>query len=205
VTASLGSIITAIVTPFDQQGNVDEGGFVELLDHLAANGSDGFVICGTTGEAATLSIYYLKSKQLRRAGILHGALPASIPIWGRYHPMMFPNWAVKFFADSLLLYEPHQMQVWQEQETWVKKCFELQLDGGGWSAHSTKLEPVDRLVCEFLQQELAVLPEGATVLDLGCGEGRHLNNLQTALPKLRFVGVDPCAPSDGSVIRPGSA
>ena len=56
MTASLGSIITAIVTPFDQQGNVDEGGFVELLDHLAANGSDGFVICGTTGEAATLSI-----------------------------------------------------------------------------------------------------------------------------------------------------
>ncbi|MBJ7243545.1 MAG: 4-hydroxy-tetrahydrodipicolinate synthase [Solirubrobacteraceae bacterium] len=56
MTTSLGSIITAIVTPFDQQGNVDEGGFVELLDHLAANGSDGFVICGTTGEAATLSI-----------------------------------------------------------------------------------------------------------------------------------------------------
>ena len=56
MTTSLGSIITAIVTPFDQQGNVDEAGFVELLDHLAANGSDGFVICGTTGEAATLSI-----------------------------------------------------------------------------------------------------------------------------------------------------
>ena len=55
MTASLGSIITAIVTPFDQQGNVDEAGFVELLSYLAANGSDGFVICGTTGEAATLS------------------------------------------------------------------------------------------------------------------------------------------------------
>jgi len=55
VSASLGSIITAIVTPFDQQGNVDEAGFVELLHHLSANGSDGFVICGTTGEAATLS------------------------------------------------------------------------------------------------------------------------------------------------------
>jgi len=55
VSASLGSIITAIVTPFDQQGNVDEAGFVELLHHLSADGSDGFVICGTTGEAATLS------------------------------------------------------------------------------------------------------------------------------------------------------
>ena len=55
MTATLGSIITAIVTPFDAQVNVDEAGFVELLDFLAANGSDGFVICGTTGEAATLS------------------------------------------------------------------------------------------------------------------------------------------------------
>ena len=56
MTASLGSIITAIVTPFDAAGKVDEEGFVELLDHLAANGSDGLVVCGTTGEAATLSI-----------------------------------------------------------------------------------------------------------------------------------------------------
>jgi 4-hydroxy-tetrahydrodipicolinate synthase len=56
VSASLGSIITAIVTPFDAAGKVDEDGFVELLDYLAAHGSDGFVVCGTTGEAATLSV-----------------------------------------------------------------------------------------------------------------------------------------------------
>ena len=55
MTKTLGSIITAIVTPFDDKGAVDDQGFVELLRHLAANGSDGFVICGTTGEAATLS------------------------------------------------------------------------------------------------------------------------------------------------------
>ncbi len=53
---SLGSIITAIITPFDSDGKVDEAGFVALLRHLAANGSDGFVICGTTGESATLSV-----------------------------------------------------------------------------------------------------------------------------------------------------
>jgi 4-hydroxy-tetrahydrodipicolinate synthase len=51
----LGSVITAIVTPFDQQLAVDEDAFVALLAHLAANGSDGFVVCGTTGEAATLT------------------------------------------------------------------------------------------------------------------------------------------------------
>ena len=51
----LGTVITAIVTPFDEQLRVDEDAFVSLLHHLAANGSDGFVVCGTTGEASTLS------------------------------------------------------------------------------------------------------------------------------------------------------
>ena len=51
----LGSILTAIVTPFDEGLAVDEEAFVALMHHLAAHGSDGFVVCGTTGEAATLS------------------------------------------------------------------------------------------------------------------------------------------------------
>jgi 4-hydroxy-tetrahydrodipicolinate synthase len=50
----LGSILTAIVTPFDDDGALDEQAFVSLMHHLAGNGSDGFVVCGTTGEAATL-------------------------------------------------------------------------------------------------------------------------------------------------------
>jgi len=50
----LGVILTAIITPFDAGGRVDEDAFVRLMHHLAASGSDGFVVCGTTGEAATL-------------------------------------------------------------------------------------------------------------------------------------------------------
>jgi 4-hydroxy-tetrahydrodipicolinate synthase len=51
----LGSVITAIVTPFDEQLRVNEAAFVDLMGYLAANGSDGIVVCGTTGEAATLT------------------------------------------------------------------------------------------------------------------------------------------------------
>lgn len=54
MSAPLGSILTAIVTPFDASGAVDESAFVDLMNHLAANGTQGFVVCGTTGEAATL-------------------------------------------------------------------------------------------------------------------------------------------------------
>jgi len=53
---ALGAIITAIVTPFDEDLRIDEQAFVDLLHHLAANGSDGFVVCGTTGEASTLEL-----------------------------------------------------------------------------------------------------------------------------------------------------
>jgi len=51
----LGTVLTAIVTPFDGDQRVAAGAFVELMHHLAEHGSDGFVVCGTTGEAPTLS------------------------------------------------------------------------------------------------------------------------------------------------------
>jgi 4-hydroxy-tetrahydrodipicolinate synthase len=51
----LGAILTAIVTPFDADGGVNEDAFVNLMRHLAENGSDGFVVAGTTGEASTLT------------------------------------------------------------------------------------------------------------------------------------------------------
>lgn len=51
----LGTMLTAIVTPFDARSRVDEEAFVALMHHLAENGSDGFVVAGTTGEASTMS------------------------------------------------------------------------------------------------------------------------------------------------------
>jgi 4-hydroxy-tetrahydrodipicolinate synthase len=50
----LGTILTAMVTPFDADGNVDEEAAAALMHHLVEHGSDGLVICGTTGEASTL-------------------------------------------------------------------------------------------------------------------------------------------------------
>ena len=51
----LGKVLTAIVTPFDAELRVNEDAFVSLMHHLAENGSDGFVVAGTTGEASTMS------------------------------------------------------------------------------------------------------------------------------------------------------
>lgn len=46
---------TALVTPFDKDGHIDEAKFGELIDFQIENGINGVVPCGCTGEAATLS------------------------------------------------------------------------------------------------------------------------------------------------------
>jgi 4-hydroxy-tetrahydrodipicolinate synthase len=51
----LGEVLTAIVTPFDEKGDVDLARFRQLASHLVANGSDGLVVTGSTGESPTLS------------------------------------------------------------------------------------------------------------------------------------------------------
>lgn len=50
-----GNILTAMVTPFDQDGNINSEKTKELIDHLIANGTDTLVVAGTTGESPTLS------------------------------------------------------------------------------------------------------------------------------------------------------
>ncbi|HYY21669.1 MAG TPA: 4-hydroxy-tetrahydrodipicolinate synthase [Thermoleophilaceae bacterium] len=52
---ALGGILTAMVTPFDPDGGLAEEATVGLMRHLLANGSDGLVLAGTTGESPTLS------------------------------------------------------------------------------------------------------------------------------------------------------
>jgi 4-hydroxy-tetrahydrodipicolinate synthase len=50
----LGAILTAMVTPFGPDGRVDDEAAVRLMNHLVDHGSDGLVVCGTTGEVATI-------------------------------------------------------------------------------------------------------------------------------------------------------
>jgi 4-hydroxy-tetrahydrodipicolinate synthase len=51
----LGEILTAIVTPFREDGSLDLDAFRRLCSELVENGSDGLVVSGTTGEAPTLT------------------------------------------------------------------------------------------------------------------------------------------------------
>lgn len=55
IESVLGEVLTAIVTPFREDGSVDVEGFRRLAGFLLDNGSDGIVVAGTTGEAPTLT------------------------------------------------------------------------------------------------------------------------------------------------------
>src|ERR1700759_5561939 len=55
MAVDLGAILTAMVTPFHADGRVDEEAAVRLMHHLVEHGSDGLVMCGTTGEASTMT------------------------------------------------------------------------------------------------------------------------------------------------------
>src|SRR5919199_2941719 len=52
---NLGRVLTAMATPFDEQGELDLNQARRLADALLASGTDGLVVCGTTGEAPALS------------------------------------------------------------------------------------------------------------------------------------------------------
>ena len=52
---NFGQVLTAMVTPFDQNGEVDFNAVRRLVDYLIENGTDGLVVAGTTGESPTLT------------------------------------------------------------------------------------------------------------------------------------------------------
>lgn len=52
---NFGTVLTAMVTPFDAQGEIDFNVTTRLIEHLLATGTEGIVVAGTTGESPTLS------------------------------------------------------------------------------------------------------------------------------------------------------
>ena len=56
-------------------------------------------------DSAGRAIAWVKRTQRLEEGdaIVRGAIPGSAPIWGAYSRFEFPNWAVKFFADALIM------------------------------------------------------------------------------------------------------
>jgi 4-hydroxy-tetrahydrodipicolinate synthase len=105
---TFGGILTAMVTPFDERGRVDEDAFVAMVHHLLENGSDGLVVAGTTGESATLDdhekarIWELAVQEAGGAPVIAGT--------GTYdtrHSIHLTERATELGVDGVLLVTPY--------------------------------------------------------------------------------------------------
>jgi 4-hydroxy-tetrahydrodipicolinate synthase len=106
---NLGTILTAMVTPFDERGALDEDAAVALMHHLVSHGSDGMVICGTTGEAATLNdeehlrIIELAVTEMRGTATIIAGVGSN----DTRHAVMLTERATALGADALLSVNPY--------------------------------------------------------------------------------------------------
>lgn len=106
---SLGAILTPMVTPFDDGLAVDEERAVALMRHLVDHGSDGLVMCGTTGEASTLS----DDEQLRMIELAVGEVGDRATVVAgagsndTRHAVHLTEQATELGADAILSVTPY--------------------------------------------------------------------------------------------------
>ena len=105
----LGEILTAIVTPFKDDGSVDLDGFRALAPHLVENGSDGLVVTGTTGESPTLSDderFALYEAAVDEVGD-RATVVAGTGTYSTAHSVHLPKRAHELGVDGLLVVTPY--------------------------------------------------------------------------------------------------
>jgi len=105
----LGEVLTAIVTPFDKGGRVDVDRFRELAEFLVENGSDGLVVCGTTGESPTLSDAEKIELWEAAVELLRGraTVVAGTGTYNTAHSIHLTERATEIGVDGLLVVTPY--------------------------------------------------------------------------------------------------
>ena len=104
-----GEVLTAIVTPFDKNRRVDLDRFRELAQFLVDNGSDGLVVCGTTGEAPTLSDDEKFALWETAVDLLRGraTVIAGTGTYDTAHSIHLSQRAAEIGVDGLLVVTPY--------------------------------------------------------------------------------------------------
>jgi len=113
---NIGRLITAMVTPFDKDGNVDYGQAKKLALALLDSGSDGVVVVGTTGESPTLSWEeeYRLFKEIKEAVGDRGAVIAGTGSNNTAEAIEATKEAEKIGVDAALLVVPYYNKPTQE-------------------------------------------------------------------------------------------
>lgn len=106
----------AIITPMNADGSVNYGKLGELIEYQIANSTDAIVICGTTGEASTMSdeehlecIRFAVEKAAGRVPVIAGTGSNDTA-----YAVMLSKEAEKIGADALLLVTPYYNKTTQK-------------------------------------------------------------------------------------------
>jgi len=115
MTKEPGRLLTAMVTPFKANGAVDYEAAGNLAAMLVADGSDGVVVSGTTGESPTLS----DAEKIELIRAARDAIPGKTVVAGTgsnntHHSVEVSELAMKAGADALLAVVPYYNKPPQE-------------------------------------------------------------------------------------------
>jgi len=111
----IGRLLTAMITPFKADGSVDLGAAEKLAALLVADGSDGVVVSGTTGESPALS----DDEKIELLSVVKKAIPRATVVAGTgsndtHHSVKLSERAMKAGADALLAVVPYYNKPPQE-------------------------------------------------------------------------------------------
>src|SRR5947209_13650581 len=115
MSKDIGRLLTAMVTPFKADGSVDYKAAGELAAMLVADGSDGVVVSGTTGESPSLT----DAEKIELVSTVKEAIPGKAVVAGTgsndtHHSVELSKLAMKAGADALLAVVPYYNKPSQE-------------------------------------------------------------------------------------------
>jgi 4-hydroxy-tetrahydrodipicolinate synthase len=115
MSVEIGRLLTAMVTPFKVDGSLDYEGAEKLAALLVADGSDGVVVSGTTGESPTLT----DDEKIELIKAIKKAIPGKNVVAGTgsndtHHSVKLSERAMKAGADALLAVVPYYNKPPQE-------------------------------------------------------------------------------------------
>ncbi|HEV2034502.1 MAG TPA: 4-hydroxy-tetrahydrodipicolinate synthase [Candidatus Dormibacteraeota bacterium] len=115
MTTEIGRLLTAMITPFKADGSVDYAAAEKLAAMLVADGSDGVVLSGTTGESPALS----DDEKIELVKAIKKAIPGKNVVAGTgsndtHHSVKLSERAMKAGADALLAVVPYYSKPPQE-------------------------------------------------------------------------------------------
>ena len=112
----IGRLLTAMVTPMDDDGRVDYAQARRLAQALMDSGSDGIVVAGTTGESPTLSHEEKLRliREVKEAVAGRGAVIAGSATYRTEESIELSREAERAGADGLLLVTPYYHRPTQE-------------------------------------------------------------------------------------------